>query len=234
MNDKISLNFDFFDDEAKKDLAPKETEKAVEHQKSQVKTDNIGFIQYFKACYSNFVEFAKRYLTKKSPKYLILAAYILGVGSAADRISGSLQDYTNWTEVWVVILFGGIISGAMVYYIAGWFYNVRIKWSKGKDDIDTSRNIYIFSSLPVAAVSILSLIINQLAYGSDYFTYFHTEASSIDLIFIFVLLAAIIYSIRVSYKAAREVLLAEKGRAIGWFIIAPTLFYICIWLMAAA
>lgn len=236
MTEKKSLNFDFLD------VAPQKTdvktsanlksENSSENIASAVDPDKLTLIQYFKKCYTNFSIFSEKYLTKKNPKYLFIAILLYGMGSVAGRVTE--EDSTSWGEIWIGVLIGGLISGFLSYYIVGTIYQWRIKWSKGRDDLDTSRNISLFSSLPIATASILSLFFNQLAYGNDYLSSYNSDSSSIDLIFGLISIAAIVYSIRISYKAAREVLQAEKRRAIGWFIVAPTIFYVVIFVFAAA
>lgn len=224
MNEKKSLNFDFLDEPPKKangtpsEPTPTEVRVTVDSK--------VNFFQYFKECYSDFSKFSKQYLVSKSPKYLWVAIWIIGIGIATDRLTSSSS--TSWSEVWAAAIFGGILAGAIAYYITGWFYHVRVQWSKGQVNIDTSRNIYIFSSLPIAVASIGSLFFNQIAYGSDYFSTYYTDASAVDLVFALLSFAAIVYSIIISYRAVREVTHAEKGRAIGWFIVAPIIFYIVI------
>lgn len=225
MNDKKKLDFDFFSQDSSKKNDSK-TVEAVEPTSAISSAENLSFVEYFKGCYSDFVGFSKQYLAQEKPRYLLIVAWLVGVGTVADRVTG--QDYTSWGEVWAVALFGGIISGALIYYIAGWFYNLRIKWSKGHENINTSRNIYVFASLPVAIASITALFFNHISYGSDYFDYYYSDGTTIDGVFLFVALAAIIYSIRLGYKAATEVLGAQKNRAIGWFVVLPTLFYIVV------
>ena len=165
-----------------------------------------------------------------SPKYLLVAIWILGIGNAAGRLTSSSS--STWGEVWAVAIFGGILAGAIAYYIAGWFYHVRVGWSKGTGTIDTARNIYTFSSLPIAVVSIGSLLFNQMAYGSDYFDSYYSDASSVDVIFALLSIAAIAYSIYISYRAVRDVMHAEKVRAIGWFVVAPAIFYVLVFASA--
>lgn len=228
MNEKKSLNFDFLDEAPTKVGEKSSTPTATSG--SAPKSTGVNFFQYFKECFTNFSKFAKEHLTISSPKYLIIAIWIFGMGNAIDRITSS--DSSSWGEVWAIVIFGGILSGALGYYIGGWFYHVRIGWSKGKSTIDTARNIYTFSSLPIAVVAICSLIFNQMAYGSDYFNTYHTDASSVDMIFGLLSLVAIAYSIYISYKAVKDVTQAEKGRSIWWFIVAPAIFYILIFASA--
>jgi hypothetical protein len=222
MSDKKHLNFDFLDEGTKSAEAvsiPKSTPSTT----SSGSEAKISFIEYFRHYFTDFPKFAEKHLTVSKPRYLLLVIWAVGVGTVMDRIIGSNTDYSTWGEGWAIALFGGILSGALAYYIAGWFYNVRVKWSKGRDSIDTSRHIYIFATLPIAITTVLSFIFNQMAYGEDYFNSY--DATSVDMVFFFVFLAALFISIRMGYKAAREVLGASKGRAIGWFIIAPAIFY---------
>lgn len=223
MTEKKSLNLDFLDEDPK-DVVEKIHAPPTISQ--DAKGNNTNILQYFKSCYSNFSKFSKEYLLNKNPRYLLAVVWAVGMGNVADRLTSS--NSTSWGEVWAGVLIGGVISGAITYYLAGWFYYTRVTWSKGQGNIESARNIYVFSSLPISIVSIGSLLFNQIAYGSDYFDVYYSDASSVDVIFAFLSIAAIIYSIYLSYRAVREVFKADKGRAIGWFIIAPTLFYTAV------
>lgn len=222
MNDKKSLNFDFLDESPRKTdekvSAPINTSKSV-----STPTEKVNFFEYFKECFTNFSKFAQEYLVTAKPPYLLLAIWVLGIGSAADRLTSS--NSSTWGEVWSIALFGGILAGALAYYIGGWFYHVRVGWSKGTGTIDTARNIYTFSSLPISVAAIGSLFFNHLAYGSDYFDTYYSDASSIDVIFGLLALAAIGYSIYISYRAVRDVMQVKKGLGIFWFVVAPAIFY---------
>jgi hypothetical protein len=223
MSEKKSLNFDFLDDNPK----PATEEVSASAAGSQISTPfgKVNFLGYLNEYVSDFNAFCRKYLTSKRPPYILLLVWLFGVGSAADRLIGSIQDYSSWAEVWAIVLFGGVLSAAIGYYVSGWFYSVRLAWSKGKEDINISRNIYVFTSLPIALTSVLMLIFNQAAYGKDYLGYQHSDGSTIDVVFFFVYVAALVYSIRLSYRAATGVMHAERKRAIGWFVVAPTLLY---------
>ena len=228
MTDKKSLNFDFLDDSPKKTDEKGSTPVATSGL--VFNSDNVKFIPYFKECFTNFSKFAKENLVTANPKYLLLVIWVLGIGSTIDRIS--ISDFSSWGEVWVSVIFGGILAGAMAYYIGGWFYHVRVGWSKGTGEIDTSRNIYTFSSLPISVVVIGSLIFNQMAYGSDYFDTYYSDASRVDMIFGLLAIAAIGYSFYISYRAVREIMNVQKSRAIWWFVVAPAIFYVLIFASA--
>lgn len=224
MNKKISLDFDFLD-EGQKSTEPGQATKPVSTASVSPSVSKVNIFKFLKECYSDFNGFCKKYLVLKKPPYLLLLIWLFGIGSAADNLTGSLQDYTSWGEIWVIVILTGIFSGALGYYIGGWFYNLRVGWSKGKRDINMSRNINLFTSLPISLTSILMLLLNQMVYGEDYLNYYYSDASTVDVVFFFVFVAAIIYTIRLSYKAVRETMHVEKKRAIGWFIVAPAILY---------
>ena len=227
MNEKKSLNFDFLDESPQKAGEKVDTPKTVASEPTSVsETDKVNFFEYFKQCFTNFSKFAQEHLVTSKPKYLLLAIWLLGIGSAADRLTSS--DSSSWGEVWAIVLVGGILAGALAYYIGGWFYHVRVGWSKGTGSIDTARNIYTFSSLPISVTAIGSLIFNHLAYGSDYFVTYAYDASSVDVIFGLLALAAIGYSIYISYRGVRDVMHVQKGLGIFWFVVAPAIFYVLI------
>ncbi len=230
MSEKKSLNFDFLDKNPQKSdeeiNAPAVASKVV----SASSSDEVNFFGYFKECFINFSTFAQKRLVTPKPKYLLLAIWVLGMGSASDRLTSS--DSSSWGEVWAIVIFGGIFAGAIAYYIGGWFYHIRVGWSKGSGTIDTARNIFTFSSLPISVIAVGSLFFNHLAYGSDYFDTYFSDASSIDIVFGLLAFIAIGYSIFISYQGVRNVMQVQKGRGMFWFVIAPIFFYVLIFASA--
>ncbi len=224
MNEKKSLNFDFLDESPQR--TGEQVSTPVASPGPTPKTDKVSFFPYFTECLTHFSKFAQEHLVTKNPKYLLLAIWVMGIGTAADRLTSS--NSSTWGEVWAIAIFGGILSGALAYFIGGWFYHVRVGWSKGTGTIDTARNIYTFSSLPIALAGIGSLFFNHLAYGSDYFDTYSSDASSVDVIFGLLALAAIAYSIYISYRGVRDVMHVKKGLGIFWFVVAPAIFYVLI------
>lgn len=226
MNEKKSLNFDFLEEGLQKTAEKVSAPVSAPESTSLQNNDKVNFFDYFKQCFTDFSKFAQEHLVTSKPKYLLLAIWLLGIGSAADRLTGA--DSSSWGEVWAIVLVGGILTGALAYYIGGWFYHVRVGWSKGTGSIDTARNIYTFSSLPISVTAIGSLFFNNIAYGSDYFDTYYSDASSVDVIFGLLALAAIAYSIYISYRGVRDVMHVKKGLGIFWFVVAPAIFYVLI------
>lgn len=223
MSDKERLKFDL-------DFLEKEEEKSASAKPSEVKKaveatgEKLNFIEYIKSVFKDFPAFCDKYLRVKNPPYLFFIIWASGVATAIDRMS----DYggSTWLEVWAIVLIGGFIAGYLQYWIGGAIYHLRVKWSKGGDNYDASRNIYMFSGIPVAIVTISSLLLNTIVYGNDYFE--SGGGSSIDVLFLFIIIAAIAYSIRLSYKGVMFIQQTEKTRAIIWFVVLPAIFYILI------
>lgn len=223
MTDKERLKFDldFLEKEKEKTTAskPAEVRKPVESA-----VDKLGFIDYIKEVFKDFPKFCDRYLRVKNPPYLFFIIWAAGVATAIDRMTEF--EGSSWLEVWAIVLIGGLIAGYLQYWIGGAIYHLRVKWSKGGDNYDASRNIYIFSGIPIIIASISSLILNTLVYGNDYFK--SGGGSSIDILFFFIIIAAIAYSISLSYKGVMFIQQPKKSRAIIWFVVLPAIFYVLV------
>lgn len=223
MSDKERLKFDldFLEKEQEK---PANAKQAEVNKPAEATGEKLPFIEYIKAVFKDFPAFCDKYLRVKNPPYLFFIIWASGVATAIDRMS----DYggSTWLEVWAIVLIGGFIAGYLQYWIGGAIYHLRVKWSKGGDNYDASRNIYIFSGIPVIIVTISSLLLNTIVYGNDYFE--SGGGSSIDVLFLFIIIAAIAYSIRLSYKGVMFIQQTEKTRAIIWFVVLPAIFYILI------
>lgn len=228
MTDKKSLDFDFLDESPKK-----ADEKTVSHAvaKPVLETGKVNIFQYFKECFTNFPKFAEENLDAQTPKYLAVAVWVMGMGNVAGRLTS--DNSSSWGETWAIVIFGGILAGALAYFFGGWFYNVRVKWSKGQANEDTSKNLFTFASLPISIVAVGSLIFNQMAYGDDYFSSYYSDASTVDMIAALLTIVAIGYSIYISYRAVRKIMHVQKGRAILWFVVAPVVFYILVMISGA-
>lgn len=227
MADKERLKFDldFLEKEEEKSASPKPT---AAEKPAEVNDTKPGFIEYIKELFKNFPKFCDKYLRVKNPPYLFFIIWAAGVASAIDRVSSF--EVSSWGEVWVIVLIGGLITGYLQYWVGGAIYHLRVKWSKGDDNYDASRNIYIFAGIPIAIASVSSLLLNTLVYGNEYFE--TGGGSSIDILFLFIIIAAITYSINLSYKGVMFIQRPQKNRAIIWFVILPAIFYVLVYSVA--
>lgn len=223
MSDKERLKFDldFLEKEQEK---PAETKPAEAKKPAEAVDGKPPFIDYIKAVFKDFPAFCDKYLRVKNPPYLFVIIWVVGIASAIDRVSSF--EGSSWGEVWAIVLIGGLITGYLQYWIGGAIYHLRVKWSKGGDNYDASRNLNMFTGIPIAIASISSLILNTIIYGNKYFE--SGGGSSIDILFFFIILAAIAYSIRLSYKGVMFIQKTQKTRAIIWFIVVPAIFYVLV------
>lgn len=180
--------------------------------------------------------------SKEKPAYFILAIIIFGIGNGIDRLDGrmtkfdlqgnftALERVNNWPTYWIIAILGGILGSILLYFIGGWFYNVRLKWSKGTSDIKKSRYIYLYSGVVLYAVIIMITIILMFINPKPY----DIEGSFNlwDQISLFLVFFFAFYSIYVSYSGVRTITDADKSRARLWFLILPIIFYALVYAVA--
>lgn len=176
------------------------------------------------------------------PAYFTFAVIVFGIGYGIDRLDRQLTKYdlkgkldevefiNNWVGYWLSAVIGGIIGGYVLYLIGGWFFNVRLKWSKGTSNLDQSRYIYLYSGVISSAIVILTTCISMLIETKPYDT--ESEFSLWDLTSLVLLLFFLYYSVYVSYCGVRTLTDAEKMRSKIWFLILPvgvyTIAYIAV------
>ena len=142
-------------------------------------------------------------------------------------LKGKLDDLdflNNWIGYWIFAITGGIIGGYILYLIGGWFFNVRLKWSKGTGDIDKSRYIYLYSGVVSSSVIILTTLVSMLINNKPYDS--GLELNLWDLTSLILSVFFIYYSVFVSYTGVRTITDADKLRSKIWFLILPTFYSI--------
>ncbi len=182
--------------------------------------------------------FSERFLD--IPAFYLAAIWLVGVAAGIDRIdtnlikedlgsprtSPGLEILTeSWIAYWAFALIGGIMAGAVIWLLNGWWYRVRLGWS-GASNLDKKevRLVYIFTNVVVALPALLITIAISFAYD-NYFEFWMsddpwaTSLAIVSLIFPF-------WSILVSYRAVRVRFDVLRGRSILWFFALPTLIYV--------
>lgn len=195
------------------------------------------FIDFWSDLFIRPNDFFKRNLTESSiqPAYFSLAIIVFGIGYGIDRLDRQLTKYdlkgklddldfiNNWIGYWIFAIIGGIIGGYILYLIGGWFFNVRLKWSKGTGDIDKSRYIYLYSGVVSSSVIILTTLVSMLINNKPYDS--EAEFNLWDLTSLILLVFFIYYSVFVSYTGVQTITDADKLRSKIWFLILPILLY---------
>ncbi len=122
-------------------------------------------------------KFFETYWNDKSVylRYFPLAFLIFGTAFGLDRLdyiffkmdvrgydsAVVLSVLNNWVIYWLVAIIGGMIGGYIMYLIGSWFFNLRVKWSKGTGDMDKSRFIYLYSSVILSSFIVFIKIISH-------------------------------------------------------------------------
>lgn len=178
--------------------------------------------------------------SKRQPAYYSIAMIIFCVGYGIDRLDQQLMkldlrgkldeasNLNNWIFYWLIAIIGGLIGGYILYLIGGWFFNLRLKWSKGTSDIEKSKHIYLYSEVVsysfIVLTTLISMTFNKKPYISD------SELYVWDIISPILLLFFVYYSIYISYSGVSSITDADKLRSKLWFLIIPIIFYTVVYI----
>lgn len=166
--------------------------------------------------------------------YHLVAIWIVGMSATIDRIDRNLirADLGSprqgleifaeiWGGYWFIVLLGGLMSGAFIWLVGGWWYRVRLGWSGAmRADKREARLVYIYASLVSALPSILVMVFATLLF-KDYAAYRSSEEywSSLLILFLF-------WSVVVSYKGVMTRFDVHRGKAQLWFLWLPIMVYL--------
>ncbi|HLL12113.1 MAG TPA: hypothetical protein VK570_13715 [Rubrivivax sp.] len=164
---------------------------------------------------------------------LPLAAYAVGLASAVDRlgvrtIEGSPTSLDNWIadawlHYWTMALLSGLISAVLIWYIGGWWYKVRLRWSGAADpDPALARRVYTWQGLVVALPVLAHMLLQTLLYAD--FRAAMQAAGALPV----VLLGFAFWSCWTSYAAVTTVFPVDKGKATLWFLVLPALLLLLL------
>ena len=179
--------------------------------------------------------FAGQLALHKTP-YLLFVTWCYGISHSIGRLNKDMFRalmerptfpgyFGPWTESWLAywanVFVYGIAAALGVWFVGGWWYRVRVRWSGSKNpDIKLARQVYIYASFVHACPIVLIALISTVLYPS-YSTAFASVSVFSDIILIFPF-----WSLVTSYKGVRTLFDVSKWRARLWFLILPALVYI--------
>jgi len=171
---------------------------------------------------------------------IFIAMWLYGIASAMDRIEINMVKAENrtglenlpsyldsitqsWMIYWAFVLGVGLFSGALMLYIGGWWYRVRLGWSGHKDaDKGLARAVYVFASLVWALPMVLVVLADTLTY-SNFIEYYNADAPWQTVMIVFPFWAVV-----ASYKGATARFQLKKIPGMIWFLILPIIIYIVV------
>jgi hypothetical protein len=171
------------------------------------------------------------------PVLVYASLWLIGMSNVVDRIDqklvktdlGTVKSSSQlmldsisggWLTFFLIVAGIGAFGALFVWFIGGWFYNLRLSWSGAKEfNKENGRLVYVFSNLVVVIPHLIILLISATVY-QDYITVFNADEywSSIMIIFPF-------WAIFVSYKAILANFTVVKWKVLLWFVILPIVFY---------
>lgn len=129
----------------------------------------------------------------------------------------------SWTSYWAFVLIVGALGAVFIWYVGGWWYNLRVRWS-GAEQFDRrdGRLVYTFAGL-VAAIPAIAYALVATAVFPDYQAAWESEE-----LWSVPLLAFPFWAVVVSYRGVRATFPVRPGRARIWFLVLPLVAYIFV------
>jgi len=200
-------------------------------EEQRVRDRAPGFVGFLSAFFSKYSEFLKTYVVMRKPPFLLVTIWLLGMASVIDRLevrflrTGEYQ-IDNWIAVWTLTVVVGLLAGYLAYWILGSWYHLRVWLSGGSGEMSLSRNLFLYTGIPLYLVVIFAQITDTLVYRNEYFI--NPTFLFLDLTWFVLAVTAIVYSISLSYKGVRLLHSSATFRSIMFFIVLPAIFYVVV------
>ena len=185
------------------------------------------------------VFFREHWGNRELPGIFNIAIVLFLIGTGIDRFDTQLTkiemqgkyellDALNvWWIYWVGSVFLGLTIGWIGYFIGGWFYDLRVVWSKGTSDIQTSRHLFMYSGVIFYVIVIVTAVLNSFVFEAP--RQMSAEIGFYEIIEVILLLVMLVYSVVVSYIGVTTVTSVNVSRARFWFLLCPLLFYLVLY-----
>jgi hypothetical protein len=159
------------------------------------------------------------------------AVYVVGIVTAIGRIDrmllqdrgGFVDEVTaSWPLFWFTALAGGALSALFAWYVGGWWYGLRLRWSGIVDATTLDARLLFTYSQFVAALPSLGYTVAAALVFENYALAWASEGiwSAALVVFPF-------WGIAISYRGLSTWYgPPRRWAARFWFVILPTAFYI--------
>ncbi|MFC1895484.1 hypothetical protein ACFL0Q_02325 [Thermodesulfobacteriota bacterium] len=136
-----------------------------------------------------------------------------------DQLAPYLVDW--WPGFWAYLLVFGALSGLMLWWLGGWWFSVRLRWSGAiNPERRMARLVMVYSAFVHAGPTVAAALV-YTAFFDNY-----AEAFSYDEPFSLILLIFPFWSVAASFTGVRSVFGVSGWRPRLWFLVLPILVYI--------
>lgn len=196
---------------------------------------SLSLSEFFREFIYNYKNFIQNKFSSEKPPFFYLIIWLAGMVKFIDRMEMMyVQDFNyfldNWITAWTLTILLGVPLGYLYFWIAGAIYHLGVRLSGGINDIIKSRNVFLYSGLPVFIGTLLMQLFDTVYYGDKYFTGFSNF--EIDLLLLAFFLIAAGYSIYLSYTGVRLLLVTKQIRSVIFFIVVPAGIYAAVFTFA--
>lgn len=145
----------------------------------------------------------------------------IGVRRAALDALDGIGIFDSWIVFWVVVVVLGAIGAPFIWWLGGWWYGLRVRWSGVlAPDMRSVRLVYTYSGL----VQSLPMLLMTLASTFIYANYAEDYASDSPVAFIILIFP--VWALITSYVGVRATFPVSRWKARFWFLIGPLLLYL--------
>jgi hypothetical protein len=184
---------------------------------------DLTIIDVIREIFTRFEGFAQEHLLQPRPPAQLVMIWIVGMEAVAGSIeleSAYMGQYavTDWFHAWVRIMAGGVLAGAMRYWVAGTLFHIAVLLARGRGLMRTSRYIFLYAVVPVSVVELSLRVVQMLVYGNDYFA--GAKHGALDLLVGAAMFAAFLFSARLAYIGMTRLQGADPRRTLAVIVAA--------------
>ena len=129
----------------------------------------------------------------------------------------------SWGAYWAFVLVAGLIYAAFYWYLGGWWYRVRLRWSGAHSaDRREARLVMAYAALVMSAPTLVYMVMQTVSFP-DYGAAWESESLLPILILIFPF-----WAVYTSYRGVRTRFEVGKWKARVWFLILPSLVFLVL------
>jgi len=176
----------------------------------------------------DFPRFAADRLARRWPPGFLLALWITGMAVVIELVENKalfMRRYPagSWPELWLLVAAAGLGAGALIYWLGGAWYHLRVRLAGGRNDGRMARRICLYAGIPAALALVLVELAGTLT-GSRYFV--QPKPPALEIAGALLAAAAFGFAAWRGFRGARAVLGTAPARSVLLFIALPLYGYV--------